>query len=164
MKNLRDIHGRTPLHVAAEKGERPMVLLAHGAKVDARDVSGRTPLHCSAEKGYESVAEILLENGASVDPEATYGEAYWKEESSIVHGSRVGHKYKIGGLTPLHVAAWKGYEEVARVLIRNEADVNATNDRSETPLKVSLQYGKGGIAEYLKKRGGEKQVSSWWGW
>ena len=47
---LRDAHGRTALHAAAQSGGAAAValLLAHGADVNALDGSDITPLHLAA--------------------------------------------------------------------------------------------------------------------
>lgn len=45
--NATDAKGRSPLHLACEKGVVSLVwsLLSHGAIVQARDAQGSTPLH-----------------------------------------------------------------------------------------------------------------------
>ncbi|HUU10573.1 MAG TPA: ankyrin repeat domain-containing protein, partial [Phycisphaerae bacterium] len=59
-------YGRTPLHVAAGEGNRPMVelLVAKKANVLAADARGSTPLHLAAAKGSQPVVEYLLAHRA----------------------------------------------------------------------------------------------------
>lgn len=57
----------TPLHLAAEAGSLACVilLLAHGAPVDAQSEDGATPLHVAAQGGSDAVALELICAGAS---------------------------------------------------------------------------------------------------
>jgi ankyrin repeat protein len=58
-----------------------------------------------------------------------------------------------GGFTPLHFAASVGDRDAAELLLANHADVNATDDRGETPLRVGL-VGHGDVMELLRQYGG----------
>ena len=74
----RDFQGRTPLHVAikSKKREPVVLLLKHGAYVDAIDEVGTTPLHrvcdaCNSESVFGAeifgeLAELLLAAGANM--------------------------------------------------------------------------------------------------
>jgi ankyrin repeat protein len=61
------------------------------------------------------------------------------------------------GITTLHIAATKGYVELAEVLLSHGADVNAAgNSRGSTvtPLAVALRAKQDRMVEFLKSRGG----------
>jgi ankyrin repeat protein len=63
-----DMHGRTPLHVAASLGHADIaaLLLEQGAAVDAKDRQSQTPLHHAAAGGHAALAELLVEHGADI--------------------------------------------------------------------------------------------------
>lgn len=61
-----DETGRTPLHIAAEMGNREIVdlLLDRNATIDARDIEGFSPLEIARNRGLTRVARLLTERGA----------------------------------------------------------------------------------------------------
>ena len=64
---LRDKHGRTPLHFAAQYGHEVLcatLLEAQGVDVNAKDNDEWTPLHLASLKGNAEVVRFLLEKGA----------------------------------------------------------------------------------------------------
>ena len=64
--DTQDNEGRTPLHLAALKGdsETVKVLISAGADIHALNEEGATPLHLAAESGHSEVVRILIEAGA----------------------------------------------------------------------------------------------------
>ena len=73
----RDQAGNTPLHLAAEAGnkEAARVLVHSGAPSQERNSAGLTPLHVAAKQGHAGVAAVLLGGLASgaVDPLTSVG-------------------------------------------------------------------------------------------
>jgi ankyrin repeat protein len=65
----KDGFGDTPLHSAAESGQRDVAefLLANKAEVNVKNKYGSTPLHYAAGNDHKDVAELLLANGAEVN-------------------------------------------------------------------------------------------------
>ena len=92
----------TPVADAAEHNNVQSVryLLQHGEDVNAAQSDGLTALHWAALNNNLEVTEILLYAGGSVKSTT-----------------------RVGGYTPLHLAAIHGHEKTALCLIENGANV-----------------------------------------
>lgn len=108
--------------VADAAGQRDLAavraLLKQGADVNGAQGDGMTALHWAAEYDEAELAGVLVTAGAA--PAA---------------GTR------IGGYTPLHVAAKAGSARVVRRLIDARADVNVTTTTGATPLHFAAASG-----------------------
>jgi hemoglobin len=134
---MRRFAGTTLLHFAAGAGCVEVVALLLRLGVDA-DILGRgdhTALYCVAnECGLEAGPEVvraLVQAGADV--------------------------HACGGVTratALHMAARRGYVEIARTLLDLGAAVNARDRKGDTPLQRAIHCRKGDVAELLRERGG----------
>ena len=136
--DVRDQSIRTPLHVAADKGNLYVVnLLLKGIKggiksdekrktvLNAKDVRGKTPLHIAVSKEYGDIVGTLLEAGANKDA----------RDKQL--------------LTPLHYAAIMGYGVIVGTLLKAEADVNAQDDKGQTPLDLAIRANKQDVIKIL---------------
>ena len=127
--NLKDVVGRTPLHIAAEKGNMDvaMFLIENGANVNVADVNGNTPLVFIINKtGNLKVIQRLLEKGATVNVQNRTGE------------------------TALMYAAWHGHSAIVQLLLENRADVTLKNLQGRTALTLAESKGHQEIVEMLK--------------
>ena len=99
-------------------------------------LAGRTPrgntlLHEAVEHGQPDVAQLLLINGFSANVRAK------------------------GGLTPLHVAAAKGYAGCVRALLENNADVTLRDDLGQSAFaKAERSKKKDVVQRLLTSKGG----------
>ncbi|KAI9859480.1 MAG: hypothetical protein M1813_006622 [Trichoglossum hirsutum] len=68
--NLEDSYGLMAIHVAAWTGNEEVVRVLLG-KIDVNETSYNklTALHCAAAQGYQTVAQLLIREGADVDAE-----------------------------------------------------------------------------------------------
>ena len=114
--NLKDVVGRSPLRIAAEKADINVVtfLIENGADVNVTDANGNTPLIFIINKtGNQEITERLLEKGAAVNIQNRSGE------------------------TALMYAAWRGHANIVRLLLENRADVTLKNRQGSTALTLA---------------------------
>jgi hypothetical protein len=92
----QDSLGRTPLHLAAESGNKdvPEILLRWGATVWTKDHRGRDPLHLAAKNGHYDIVARLIE------PDET--------------------RYGDHGFTALHLAAENNHAAVTKLIAERE--------------------------------------------
>ncbi|XP_065276709.1 B-cell lymphoma 3 protein [Emys orbicularis] len=112
----RNYEGLTPLHVSVATSNRDTVLLLleHGADIDAVDIkSGRSPLLHAVENNSLDMVELLIQNGANVNAQS------------------------YAGCTALHVASGRGLLDALRLLVRNGADCGIKNYHNDTALMVA---------------------------
>ncbi|KAH7236533.1 ankyrin repeat-containing domain protein, partial [Fusarium tricinctum] len=121
--------GRTSLHLAAFSGHWQTVrqLIHYGASLDEPAGAGDTMLHWAVKKGnFEAVDELL-------------------------HYGATDSLRDITNWTPLHRACYQNHEGIARLLTRNGADVNATNDANQTPIMIATGEGFVKVVDLLLK-------------
>ncbi|XP_070560828.1 ankyrin-1-like isoform X2 [Ptychodera flava] len=72
--DITDTQGRSPLHLAAEKGsiETVRVLLENGADVNRLTKQKRGPLHFAAARGHTEVVKLLLDEGSEINQRDRY--------------------------------------------------------------------------------------------
>ncbi len=101
--------------IAAQNGHAAVVklLLDNGAKVNGCNTS-MNPLCVAINNGHDEVAQLLL----------------GVEGVDVNIGNQLGN-------TPLHIAAMKGNEKMARLLLEKDADPNIKNLSGDTPLQIA---------------------------
>jgi ankyrin repeat protein len=145
--NAQKDDGWTPLHLAAwnKKLEIVQMLLEHKADIHAQNDAGEVALHLAAcNILYESHFQInalrlLLDRGADVLVNATDDEG-----STPLHHSSFSR--------PSAVAAHgrgKGSVEGTRLLLEHGANIDAENNKGETPFQVAMKEGHHEMVEFL---------------
>jgi len=124
----KDRFGRTSLLSSAQVGndEVTAILLKAGADLNLASDRGRTPLIAATERGDLADVEILLVAGAKVDPVETSQ-----------------------GRQALHIAAARGYGDIAAMLTRAGAPLRAADNAGATPAMLAGNHGNEKIARAL---------------
>ncbi|WP_369409593.1 ankyrin repeat domain-containing protein [Wolbachia endosymbiont of Tribolium confusum] len=142
--------GITALYLASQNGHTEIVeLLISTKNADVNIVDKKnnvTPLYLAAQSGHEAVVKLLLDNGAKVNGCDTSmnplciaidnGHKKIVELLLSIEGINVNIGDKIGNTT-LHIAAMKGNEKMARLLLEKDADPNIKNLSGDTPLQIA---------------------------
>ncbi len=144
----RRFSGRPLLHFASGAGCLEVVasMLRHGADPNLHDRGGHTPLYCVAnqcasETGPELV-RALVQAGADVNA--------------------------CGGVTratALHMAARRGYVEIACALLDGGAAIEAKDKKGDTPLQRAINCRRDLVARLLVERGASmtaKKPKGYW--
>lgn len=112
---------------------RIKTLLASGAQVNAIDAWGNSALLNAAREGEVESARILLKAGAYVDGRG-------------------------GTMSPLAAAALRGHTILVRLLIRNDADVNAVGKNGLSALMNAAKLNHLGVVKVLLDAGASTRV------
>nr|XP_033792083.1 ankyrin repeat domain-containing protein 6 isoform X8 [Geotrypetes seraphini] len=155
-------NGRTPLHLAANKGHLSVVqiLLKAGCDLDVQDDGDQTALHRAAIVGNTEILAALIHEGCALDRQDKDGntalhEASWHGFSQSVKllvkaGANVLAKNKAGD-TSLHVAAALNHKKVVKLLLEAGADGTIINNVGHTPLETARQHNSAEVALLLTK-------------
>ena len=156
--------GATPLLRAARAGDADAVrlLLEHGALADLPSAYGVTPLMAAAgveyglrvtrgryrtEEGMLATLQLLVDAGADINArmvtEPNSGLNYQgnagrrRDFSYDSRGRQIPGPNAKPHRTALHGAALKGYNSVVEFLVKNGADLHATDANGRTPLDLA---------------------------
>lgn len=149
------VTGETALHWAADTGrvEIAGILLTAGAKVEAQDKNGWTPLIRAAKEGHEALVARLIEAGA--DPTRPWalvwaaGRGHLGIIITLIEQGADVNAAAVLGRTPLHLAAIRGKEEAARILLARGADPRLKDQKGLTALDHAREQGHTAVVSLL---------------
>ncbi|XP_004404361.1 PREDICTED: ankyrin repeat domain-containing protein 6 isoform X2 [Odobenus rosmarus divergens] len=153
-------HGRTPLHLAANKGHLSVVqiLLKAGCDLDVQDDGDQTALHRASVVGNTDVIAALIQEGCALDRQDKDGntalhEASWHGFSQsakllVKAGANVLAKNKAGN-TALHLACQNSHSQSTRVLLLGGSRADLKNNAGDTCLHVAARYNHLSIIKLL---------------
>ena len=130
--NCKNRAQRTPLHIAARKGNISLIHILLATKkcnLNHPDGKGNIPLHYACSSGSPDATKALLSCNLNAQNER--------------------------GDTPLHVAfQGSGQEDICRLLIeQKDCDINCRNRQDNSPLHLACQEGHSEIVRILLSKG-----------
>ena len=170
LKEMSDVQGSRPLHIAAKCNRRDIadILIAAGVSLEAVDNMGRTPLHCAAMRGHLDMCILLLSKVA-------YANALDANQMTPLHWAVKSNHVKIVdrllaegadpiiydrfGQLPMHYAAEGGQLEVLEQLYTEQHDLERRTKLGETPLHLACSKNHLSVVKALLQRGVE--VNPW---
>ena len=145
--------GDTVLHFAARRRRDIAIfqlLLDRGADVYAVNKSGETVFHiAAAAHNYDLVKYLLDKNCFTADSLTATGEA----ESVEMHETKI--VFNKNPHTALHIAAEKGFKDIAELLLEHGADVNLQDGESDTALHYAAGNFDAEMICFLVKKGAD---------
>ena len=109
------------------------LLLASKVDVNAVDRGKKSALHHATECGDTKMVELLLDSGTAVDP------ASIKKETPLHLAARFCAEVTVFNFGPYVESRIADSRKVVHTLLKRGADVNARNQRQQTPLHIIAQ-------------------------
>ena len=103
-------------------------------RFDKSPIGVRMPLHWATRKYRADIVRILLDHGADVNAEGSFGD------------------------TALHVASDRGFDNLVSLFLERHANPNAQNKQGLTPLHMAAEKGCVACAEFLLHSGSDSRV------
>lgn len=130
--NYADENGFTPLNIAIESGDMEFTkfLITNGANVNSLMQDGLSLIGYAIAQNNMDLLQILIENGANVN--YTGGDSWAK--------------------TPLQTASRLGLDNVVRILLSRNADINAVDINGNTALHTAALNSQLSIVKLLLEK------------
>ncbi|XP_012493695.1 PREDICTED: ankyrin repeat domain-containing protein 6 isoform X4 [Propithecus coquereli] len=162
-------HGRTPLHLAANKGHLSVVqiLLKAGCDFDVQDDGDQTALHRATVVGNTEIIAALIQEGCALDRQDKAGNtalhlACQNSHSQstrilLLGGSRADLKNNAGD-TCLHVAARYNHLSIIRLLLSAFCSVHEKNQAGDTALHIAAALNHKKVVKILLEAGADGTI------
>ena len=156
--DIPDIHGNTPLILAAQKNDLALVqiLLSQDAKATTKNAKGWDALRYANRGNYKEIITTLEKAGAKTEKISTRSTLpkQPKKQPLIVSNKSIlasGESGLYAGIPPFIQAAWRGQVDIVKSMLSKNADVNIITSNGTTALHLASQAGNVEIVELLLK-------------
>lgn len=152
---MADIDTLIDLVKAGEIGKVRALLSANFLLASQRLATGESPLMAALYRGHHDVVDAVIEAGAEIDVFAAAATGRVDDLRRALKDDGAVEAYAYDGWTPLHLAAFFGHLDAARLLLDAGADVNVVSRNSlmNTPLHAATAGKHPLVALLLIERG-----------
>ncbi|KAL8784353.1 MAG: hypothetical protein Q9213_004005 [Squamulea squamosa] len=175
--NAKNTTDRTPLQesISSHNTSVAKLLLDRGASVSIHDDEGWTPLHQAAYSGNVELINILVDKVCDTEAR-TFENSIWSQSTTrlatpLFLAASTGQEAavrallardadprsrNINGELPIHIASWRGWAPVVRIMLDAGIDIEERDVRCEqTPLLMAASTGQTGVLKLLLERGAD---------
>ncbi len=140
---------------AGELGKVRAMLSANFLLASQRLANGESPLMAALYRGHHDIVDAVIEAGAEIDVFAAAATGRLDDLRRAIKGDGAVEAHAYDGWTPLHLAAFFGHLDAARLLLDAGADVHAVsqNTLTNTPLHAATAGKHSPVALLLIERG-----------
>jgi ankyrin repeat protein len=144
---------------AGELGKVRAVLSANFLLASQRLANGESPLMAALYRGHHDIVDAVIEAGAAIDIFAAAATGRIEDLRRNTNDAAI-NSYAYDGWTPLHLAAFFGHLDAARLLLDAGADVHAVSQNSltNTPLHAATAGKHEEVALLLLDNGARSDV------
>lgn len=148
--------GITPFHWAVRKGDLNIISKIYYTNKNlakALDINGSSPLHWAVDYNHYNVVEFLLKNKVSPDvkDDASSILSLFKYQNTDEDFEIFQNETK-AGFTPLHYAVFYGYENIVKLLLEYNANINDDeNILRIAPIHLAVTQQNFSLIELLVK-------------
>ncbi|XP_023227974.1 POTE ankyrin domain family member B2-like [Centruroides sculpturatus] len=173
--NSKDDENRSPLHLAAAKGNIAVIemLLEKDPDVNDQDINGKTPLIKAIEGYHEKTVHSLIEADADVNLKDRGGNTaihialntgqYDVAQYLLQYTTEVNTANK-NGITALHILAETKRVKLAKKFIHHGASVESKDKKLRTPLMLACKKGYFPMISLLLKNRADVTAEDAKGW
>jgi ankyrin repeat protein len=153
VNEIKDDENNSALFYAIENDDKRLIdfLLLKEVNVNHKNEHEITALEIAISKGNFEIVKLLYQNNARLENQYDISELHIASSTGnveIVKNLDVDSK-DIRGITPLYLAIQENHLDVAKLLVKNLADINFEDENGYNLLLCAVGEGHLGIVKYL---------------